>query len=288
MHRWAIRRLRTSPSWRSGILLVFLTLLAVVGMVASPVSSTVNLVDPGLDTIMRMTPEGFQRSERDRFPNGPMSAATFNAVGIAAVPVRGDNAVFYGASYERSDGAVVVFMGMSTSHRADGQGFADGVIKGTLTDGKAFSAGIAGVSAVEGESNGLRSVAIVFARNGRGFAVMSFGNNARDDGSRFARFVAGLAESTPTRSDAKPEERLRPAAAGLAAVIALAVFGIVAFWRFAHHRRNISRGGPASRPGARFGPAANSWAGNTDNAETLEHPVHTDSPPRPSPRPNPR
>ena len=151
MHRWVVRSPRSSPSWRSGTLLVLLTMLSVVGLVASPVSSQADLVDPGLDTIMKMTPAGYQRAQRDRFPRGPMSAATFNAVGATALPVRADKAVFYGASYERSDGAVLVFLGMSSSHQGDGQGFADGVIKGTMTDGKSFSTGIAGVASVEGE-----------------------------------------------------------------------------------------------------------------------------------------
>ena len=171
-----------------------------------------------------------------------------------------DNAVFYGASYERSDGAVIVFLGMSTSHQDDGQAFADGVIKGTITDGEAFPTGIAGVTGVEGESNGVALVAIAFARNGRGFAVMSFGGNARDDSSGFVKFVVGLAESTPTRSDAKQVERLRPAAVGIAAFIALAVVAIVALWRFVRRRRTDShRAGPTTRPGPHSGQPANPW-----------------------------
>ena len=273
MHRRVIRRLQTSPSWRSGIRLVLLTMLAVVGLVASPVSSQADLVDPGLDTIMKMVPAGYQRAQRDRLPTGPMTAATFNAVGATTVPVRADNGVFYGASYERSDEAVIVFLGMSTSHQGDGRGFADEVIKGTLTDGEPFSAGIAGVAGVEGESNGVRSVALAFARNGRGFAVMAFGENARDDSSTFVNFIVSLAESTPTRSDAKPVQRLGPAAVGIAAICALAVVGIVALWRFVRARRKAPRRVRRT---------------NTDTTETLEHPVQTDSPPRPSPRPTPR
>ena len=289
MHRWVIRRLRISPRWRSDIWLVLLTSLAIVGFVTGPVSGQSNLVDPGLDTVMKMTPAGFQRAERDRFPNGPMSAATFNAVGVTAVTVGGNNAVFYGASYERSDGAVIVFMGMSTSHQGDGQGFADGVIKGTMPNGEAFSPGIAGVAGVEGESNGLRAAATAFARNGRGFAVVSFGENARDNSSGFVKFVVGLAESTPTRSDARQVEKLRPAAVGIAAFSALAVVGIVALWRFVRRRRTGSHGvGPTTRPGPHSGQPANPWWRNPGTVETLEHPLDASSPPRPSPRPNPR
>ena len=248
-------------------------MLAVVGLVASPVSSQADLVDPGLDTIMQVTPAGFHRAERDRLPKGPMTAATFNTVGVTAVPVRADNAVFYGASYERLDGALIVFLGMSSSHQADGQGFADGVIEGTLTDGKPISTGVAGVAGVEGESNGVRAVVVAFARNGRGFAVMSFGENAADDGAGFVKFVVGLAESTPTRSDAKPAEKLQPVAVGIAAFSALAIVGFVALWRFARRRGNGSRGvGPTTRPGPHTGQAT-LWGRNTSMAETLEHPV---------------
>jgi hypothetical protein len=289
MHRWVIRRLQTSPSWRSCIRLVLLTSLAVVGLVASPVSSQTDLVDPGLDTVMKLTPAGFQRAERDRLPTGPMSAATFTDVGATAVPVGGDNAVFYGASYERSDGAVIVFLGMSTSHQGDAQGFANAVINQTVTDGETFSTGIADVAGVEGESNGFRTVAIAFARNGRGFAVMSVGENARDDGSQFAKFIVGLAESTPSRSDAKPVQRLRPAAVGIAAFSALAIVGIIALWRFVRRRSSGSRGvGPSTRPGRPSRPPAKRPGRATGAAETVERPVHTGSPPRPSPRPNPR
>jgi hypothetical protein len=266
-----------------------LTVLTVVGLVASPVASQAELVDPGLDTIMKLTPAGFRRAERDRFPNGPMTAATFNAVGVTPVPVRDDNAVFYGASYEKSDGALIVFLGMSTSHKADGQRFADGIIEGTLIDGEEFSTGIDGVTGVDGVSNGVRAAAIAFARNGRGFAVMSFGEDAPDHGSEFADFVVYMAESTPTRSDAKPVQRLRPAAVGVAALSALAAVGIVALSRFAMRRRKGSRGGgPTARPGPHSGQPANRWGRHTSTAETREHPVHAGSPPRPSPRPNPR
>src|SRR5262249_30867100 len=72
---------------------------------------------------------------------------------------------------------------------------------------------------IEGTSNGVPADAIAFARNGRAFAVVSIGATSQDDGSRFARFVVGLAESTPIRSDAKPVQRLRPAAVASAAPI---------------------------------------------------------------------
>ena len=264
-----------------------LTALAVVGLVASPVSSQADVVDPGLDTLMKLIPTGFQRAQGDRLPKGPMSAATFNTVGVTPVPVRA-SAVYYGASYERSDGAVIVFLGMSTSHQADGQAFVDAVIKSTLANGKTFSTGIADTAGVEGESNGVRSTTIGFARHGRGFAVMSFGDGARDDGSKFAKFIVGLAESTPTRSDAKPVEQLRPAAVAIAAVIALALAGVVALWRFVSRRGKSSRGaGPPTTPAPHSGQSADPWGHDNRNAETRKHPVQPRSP-RPSPRPNPR
>ena len=243
-----------------------------VALPTNPTSAQANVVDPGLDTIMQMIPAGYQRSERDRLPRGPMTAATFNAVGVTTTPVQADNAVFYGASYERADGSLIVFLGMSSSHQADGQAFADAVIKGTLPDGRAFSAAIDGVKGVEGESNGVPAATLAFARNGRGFAITSRGPGTRDDSASFAKFVVGLAESTPTRSDAKPVEKLQPAAVALAAFTALAIVGIVASWRFVQRRakRPRSRGPRPGRP------------------DTLEHPVAVHSPPRPSPRPNPR
>ena len=278
MHRRVIRRLHSSPSRRSGAWCALL-ILAFVALGASPVAAPADLADPGLDTLMKLTPAGYQRAERDRLPTGPMSAATFNAVGATAVPVRVVNGVFYGASYERSDGAVIVFLGMSSSQQTDAQAFADDVIKGTLADGQAFSTGIAGVAAVEGTSNGGRAVVIAFARKGRGFAVVSFGASARDDGSTFVKLVEGLAESTPTRPDAKTEEKLPAAAVVIAASSALAIVGIVALWRFARQRKKRSR--------PRSGKPANPWRRDTGIAQTLEHAVPADSP-RPSPRPNPR
>ena len=249
MHRWVIRRLPTARSWRSRICVALLTSLAVVGVMASPVSSQAAVPDPDLATIMKLSPAGFERAERDRFPEGPVAAATLTTLGVTALPVGANDAAFYGASYERSDGAVIGFLGMSSSHQADGQAFADEVLKVTLKDGTAFSTGIPRAAGAEAQSNGVHAVAIVFARNGRGFAVISFGANARDDGSAFAKFVVGIAESTPTRPDAKPVERLRPAEVAIAAIGALAVFGIVALWQYARRRKKGSRSGePTARP----------------------------------------
>ena len=218
-----------------------------------------------------------------------MTAATFNRIGAIAVPVRADNAVIYGSSYERPDGAVIVFLGMSSTHPVDGQAFADRVIEGTLIDGEPFAVGITGVAGVEGESNGAHAVAIAFSRNGRGFAVLSFGENAKEDGSNFATRVVGFAESTPTRSDARPDDQLRPAAVALAASVALAVVGFVALWRFVQHRRKGPRGGePTTRSRPHSGQSANAWLPNRGMSETLEHPVDVRPSPRPSPRPNPR
>ena len=73
----------------TSIWLVLVTSLAVVALVTDPASGQADSVDPGLDTIMKMTPPGFQRAERDRLPKGPMTTATFNAVGVTAVTVRG-------------------------------------------------------------------------------------------------------------------------------------------------------------------------------------------------------
>jgi hypothetical protein len=278
MHCWDIRRLHTSPKWRSALWLVPLTLLATAALVTIPASAQTGVADPGLDAIMKMTPSGYQRAERDRLPEGPMTAATFNRLGAIGVPVRADNAVIYGASYERSDGAVIVFLGMSSSHRADGQGFADQVIEGTLIDGEAFSVGIVGVAGVDGQSHGARATAIAFGRNGRGFAVLSFGESARRDGSDFASRVVTFAESTPLRSDARPDDQLKPAAVGIAAGVALAVVGIVALWRIVQRRKK----------GPREMATTRRWEGNSGTSQTLEHPVHDSSSPRPSPRPSPR
>lgn len=260
MHRWVIR-------W-----LLVLTTVIVVGSTANPVASQADLADPGLDDIMRATPSGYQRAERDRLPEGPMTAGTFNRIGATAVPVRADNAVVYGASYERPDGSIIIFLGMSTSRREDGQAFADRVIEGSLTNAHSFAVGIEDVAGVEGQSNGTRAAAIAFARNGRGFAVLSFGERAREDGAAFAGLVALAAESTPTRSDVRPEDQLSPAAAAIAACIALALCAVIASWRFVRRRRDRPR---------RVGLVA------TDASDTAEHPVPASSP-RPSPRPTPR
>ena len=268
--RRGIRRLQSSPGHRAGCRLVVLMMLAVVGLATNPVASESAVVDPGLDIIMKMTPAGYQRAERDRLPEGPMSAATFNGIGATAVPVRADNAVVYGASYERADGAIIVFLGMSSSHRADGQAFADRVVEGTPIVGQAFDVGIDGVAGIQGESNRTPAASIAFARHGRGFAVMAFGDTARADCAAFATTIVGLAESTPGRSDASPATQLRPVAVAIAAAVAVALSGIVALWRPVQRRRRAPR---------RVEPV--------DTTETHEHPVPA-SPPRPSPRPSPR
>jgi hypothetical protein len=257
VHLWVIR-------W-----LVVMTTMMVVGLMPNAASSQDGLADPGLDDIMRATPAGYQRAERDRLPEGPMTAGTFNRIGATAVPVRADNAVVYGASYERPDGSIIIFLGMSTSSREDGQAFADRVIEGSLTNARAFEVGTDDVVGVEGESNGSRAAAIAFARNGRGFAVLSFGERARDDASDFAGLVVLVAESTPIRSDVRPTDQLPPTAVAFAALVAVALCAVVVLWRFVRRRANRPR---------RDEPA---------DTDTLEHPVPAPSP-RPSPRPTPR
>ena len=127
----------------------------------------------------------------------------------ADLPKVENDAVFYGATYEKTDGPIMVVFAMSTTHQADGQQFASGVIEGTPTKG-ALSTGIAGAKGVEGDVDGTHTVAIAFARNGRGFAVMAFGESGRDDAVRFAGALAGVAESTPTRSDVTTTEAELP------------------------------------------------------------------------------
>jgi hypothetical protein len=286
MHRWVVGRRHTPPVRRSSVAHLLLTALAIVAIVASPVASQA-LADPDLDSIMKLTPAGFTRAEGDRLPAGPMTAATFDAVSVVPVPTRDDSSVFYGASYERSDGALIVFLGMSSSRRADGQTFADGVAR-TLTEAKPFVAGIDDVTAVEGESNGVRTVAIAFARNGRGFAVLSFGENARAEASNFVDFVVEMADSTPPRSDAQASSRLRPAAVAVAATVALAVAGMVTLLRFARRRIAKSRGlRSIAKPDARSRhlEAASRRIGPT---ETFEHTIVTAPEPPRSPRPTPR
>ena len=257
MHRWVIR------------CLMVVTMVSLVGSMASPAESQTDLDDPGLDVIMRAAPSGYQRAERDRLPVGPMTAGTFNRIGATAVPVRADNAVVYGASYERSDNAIIIFLGMSTSRREDGQAFADRVIEGSLTNPHAFAVGVDDVAGVEGESNGSRAAAIAFARNGRGFAILSFGETARADAVDFADLVVLVADSTPTRSDVRPDDQLSPVAVAIAALVALTVGGAVVSWQFVQRRKN--------RPRRRL----------SVDTDTFEHEVPAPSS-RPSPRPTPR
>jgi hypothetical protein len=267
------------------LLVAGLLSLALLPFVISPVSAQADVVDAGLDTIMKLSPAGFQRAQQDRLPTGPMSTVTFNAIGFAAVPVLGNNAVFYGASYERSDGALIVFLGMSTSEPQDGQRFVDAIAAQAIPNGIAFSPPLARAVGVEATANGVPATAVAFVRNGRGLAVLSFGATGRDSGATFATFVAGVAASTPTRRDAKSVSKLQPVAVAIAAAIALAVTGIGALWRFARHRTRDSSG--RGRSSRRRPPRGSSPPmRHLHPTDTLEHPVP--APPRPSPRPNPR
>lgn len=179
----------------------FLSSIAVGGLLASPVAAQADLVDPGLDSIKKTVPAGYQRAIPDRIPKGPMTAAEFNDIGSTDVPERNDDAVFYGATYGKQDGSIMVFLAMSTTREANAQDFADGVMQGTFTDGVRFSTGVAGADGVEGELNGAHVVAISLARNGRGFAMLSFGDSAKGNAIKFAGVIANVAQSTPTRSD---------------------------------------------------------------------------------------
>jgi hypothetical protein len=263
-------------------------MFAVIALLVNPVTASRSpLDDPDLDTIMKLTPAGFVRAENDRLPTGPMSVATFNAVGVAPAHADLDDAVFYGASYERADGALIVFLGMSTSHRDDARAFAEGVSKLSLTDSKPFLTEIPDAAAVEGVSNGARASAITFARNGRGFAVIAVGEGVQADGVRFATFIAGLADSMPLRSDAKPVHRLGPEAVAIAASIAIAMVAVVASWQFMQRRRSGPRDGGSGRSSTR----TTKLRPRADAADTIEHPLPTPTPrpsPRPSPRPQPR
>lgn len=267
--------------------LLMLAMVAIATLLmVQPVAAQPALVDPGLDAIMKLKPAGFQRAERDRLPEGPMTAATFNAIGVTAVTTRDDSAAFYGASYERADGAVVVFLGMSTSSQRDGQVFADGVVN-TMTNRVEFDAGVANVTAVEGESIGARAVAIAFARNGRGFAVLSFGATARADATSFVDFVVEMAAATPLRPDAKTEPRLRPVAVAVAAIVALAIAVIAVSWRFVRRRHEKMQGlRSMAIPDERARrPERSRRQVHID--ETMEHSLPA-APSRSSPRPTPR
>jgi hypothetical protein len=140
-----------------------------------------------------------------------------------------------------------------------------------LPAGNVVATDIAKAVRVEGESNGVDVSVIAFTRNGRGYAVLSFGQNVKDDGAAFARLVVTLAESTPRRADAKPVSHLGTGAVVIAAAIALALAALPAMWRFV--RRPRRRRHRADRFRAH-------------DHKTEELPVEPTR--RPSPRPTPR
>ena len=280
MHRRAIQGMHARPSWRSSGL-GLMALLAVIGLMTTPVLAQGDLVDPGLDAIMRAVPAGYQRSANDRLPAGPMTATEFNAASNASVPVLDDHAVFYGATYQKPDGTIILFFGMSTQVLTDGNGFANGAVNGTLPDGKAFLVDMEGARGLEGDSNGVHVVSIALARNGRGFAIISFGAPGRADVATFAKVVADRAQATPARSDVKPAADLLAAVATLT-FFALFAIGVIALWRFVRRKRRKNRGvGPTMGSGPYPGPPMSPWGQNAGAGGPVQRPVNVGFPPPP-------
>jgi hypothetical protein len=203
---------------------------------ATPAAAQATSADPGLDAIMKTVPAGYSRLANDQLPLGPMTATQFNDLARATVPERDDAAVYYGATYARPDGAVIVFLAMSTVHQEDSRGWANAAMRGTLTDGETIDVGIEGAKAVEGEEQGLHAAFIAFARNGRGFGVLAFGDTARVEASRFGTVIVASAESTPTRADAIEPVDAGSAAIGALVFLAFLVIVIVGVVRFVRRR----------------------------------------------------
>ena len=284
MHPRVTRRMHTSPRWRSRVWFYLLASTALFGLGASPVSAQSGLVDPGLDSIMKTIPMGFHRAQDDQIPKGPMTAAEFSKIGETDLPKIENDAVFYGATYEKADGPIMVVFAMSTTHRADGQLFAAGVIEGAPTKG-ALSTGIAGAKGVEGDVDGTHSVVIAFARNGRGFAVMTFGESGRDDAVRFAGALAGVAESTPIRSDVTTTDAELSALIGTLTFFALLAIAIVGLVRFVRRKKaRTQRAMPTMTTGPSYGMPVNPWGQNTGTG-SVQRPVAGFPPPPPPPPP---
>ena len=211
-----------------------------------------------------------------------MTSTEFSKIGESDLPKVKNDAVFYGATYEKADGPIMVVFGMSTTHQADGQQFASGVIDGTPTKG-ALSTGIAGAKGVEGDVDGTHSVVIAFARNGRGFAVMAFGESGRDDAIRFAGRLAGVAESTPTRSDVTSTDVNLPALIGGLTFFALLAIAIVGLVQFVRRKNSRARGAmPTMTPAPSYGMPMNPWGQNTGTG-SVQGPAHAGFPPPPPP-----
>jgi hypothetical protein len=265
---------------------VLLASISVFGLGAGVAAAQSELVDPGLDTIMDTVPVGFQRSQDDRIPEGPMTGAEFSTIGDTDIPELEDDAVFYGATYEKADGSIIVAFGMSTSHQRDGQEFANGVIEGTPTKGT-LSTGIADATGVEGDVNGMHTVAIAFARNGRGLAVIAFGESVRDDAIRFAATLAGVAQSTAKRSDSTTTEGSVAALVGSLTFFALLIIAIVGLVRFVSRKKSRGRGAMATMsPPPGYGIPMNPWSQPTGTVPPPP-PVNAGYPPPPPPPPAP-
>ncbi|MEO8692882.1 MAG: hypothetical protein ABI658_05155 [Acidimicrobiales bacterium] len=262
--------------------------MALFGVGAGPADAQLDLVDPGLDSIMQTAPDGFERSTDDRIPAGSMTGAEFSKIGDTDIPELDDDAVFYGATYEKADGSIMVAFGMSTSKQRDGQQFANGVIDGTPTKG-ALSTGIDGIKGVEGDVDGAHTVVVSFARNGRGFAVIAFGPSVRDDALRFAGSLAGAAQSTPTRSDSATTDASVAALIGSLFFFAMLAIAIVGLTRFVRRKKSRARGAMSMAAGPSYGMPMNPWGQNTAPGSP-PHPVHAGFPPPPpssSPPPPP-
>jgi hypothetical protein len=132
-------------------------------------------------------------------------------------------------------------------------------------------------------------VAIAFARNGRGFAVIAFGDSVRGDAVRFAGTLAGVAQSTPTRSDSTTTDASVAALIGSLFFFALLAIAIVALVRFARRKKSRARGARPMAAGPGYGLPLNPWTQDTRSGP-VPRPVHAAFPPPPpssSPSPSP-
>jgi hypothetical protein len=276
-------RRRTASIQRGRLSAVLVIAIAWVAFGATPVLAQTASADPGLDTIMKTVPAGFRRLANDPLPAGPMTAAQFNEVGNASVPVRDDNAVFYGATYDRPDGAALLFLGMSTVYRSDGQAWANSAMRGTLTDGQSFDVLIAGAKGVEGDFDGTPAAMITLARNGRGFAVLVIGETARQDTLRFAEVVGDAAQSTPVRADAEPQVSGAAVVVLLVVFLAIVIIAVIVLGRVLRKRSRRR----AAQLNASMGPFSNPWGTNRGYPTVFPPPTQTVPPPPPSRPPPP-
>ena len=278
LHAGSIRRGRVSA-----ILFLFVSLVWTAFGATAALAQTTS-ADPGLDAVMKTVPSGFTRVVDDPIPTGPMTVEQFNELNGSSLPEREkDHAVFYGATFERPDGSRLLFLGMSTVYRANAKQWAAGAARDTLTDDQPFDVLIPEAMGAEGTINGAPVALIAFARNGRGFAVLTAGETARQDALRFAEVVAGAAQSTPVRADAEPEVSGAAAAIGLLVFLAIVVIAVVVLSRVLRKRSRRR----AAQLNASMGPLSNPWGTNTGYPAAYPPPSQTVPPPPPSPPPPP-